>query len=193
MSQHPQPPVQSDFDLPAALPAWPKVVGIISIVLASLGLTCGTCGVGMLAFLPQILKMAEQQMGPAPTVMFPGPMLVGITALGVLWSVVLMVAGIMTVKRKPAGRIAHLLYAPVSVLLTIVSTAVNWQYQSGVSAWAAANPTDKWAQQHNSTGSFVGMAIGVIIGLGWPIFLLIWFGVVKTRPEQMGVVEERAA
>lgn len=40
----------------------------------------------------------------------------------------------------------------------------------------------------------VGLAIGLFIGLAWPVFCLIWFGFVKTKPEQMtGGVRERIA
>ena len=112
MSQMNTPQVSSDFDMPSAPPAWPKVVGIISIVLASLGLVCGVCGLiqnGM-AFAQ---GGAEMQMPEGKTMQMPAPSLLSIVlmALGWLWSLMLLTAGIMTVKRRANGRTLHIVYA----------------------------------------------------------------------------------
>lgn len=177
------PPESPDFAPIVEVPTWPKVVGIISIVFASLGLVCGTCGIGMLAFMRPMLKMAEEQMGPAPSVMFPGPAVVGIGVLSVAVTVLLLVAGIATLKRRASGRMLHVVYAGISLVVALISTLLNWQYQSGVLAWAAANPTDKWAQQQNPVSAYSGMVIGICFGIAYPIFLLVWFGIMGKRPE----------
>ncbi len=194
MSQQPTnptiPPSMGDFHVPVEPPAWPKVVGIISIVLSSLGLVCGVCGIGFLAFMRPLLKMAEAQMGPAPEVLIPGPLLVALAAVGVVWSAVLLVAGIATLRRRPNGRMLHVVYSGVAIVLTVISSFVNWQHQSAILKWVSENPTDQWAKQQSPMGAYAGMAFGVCIGLGYPIFLLVWFGAMGKRPEAGSLPEE---
>ena len=89
------PPTESAFDMPmpAEPPAWPKVVGIISIVWASLGLLCGVCGTGWLLYMPTFAKSMEAQMGPMPPAMSPSPAQLALMVLGVFGLVlVLLVA-----------------------------------------------------------------------------------------------------
>jgi hypothetical protein len=30
------------------------------------------------------------------------------------------------------------------------------------------------------------VCVGLVFGMGYPVFLLIWFGLIKKRPEDMG-------
>lgn len=181
--------------LMAEAPAWPKVVGITSIVWASFWLLCGGCGIGMMFFSKQFLKMAEAQMGgPPPAVMLPTPLMMGLGVVGVVWTFVLLVAGITTASRRPVGRTLHLVYAVGSIIFSGVSTVVNVQNQAVMNAWAAANPADPWAAKHNPTMGYVMLGIMVVVGIGWPIFCLVWFGLVKRTAESMtGGVDEPAA
>jgi hypothetical protein len=190
LDSDPVSPHSGEFEGSGEPPAWPKVVGIISIVLSSLGLFCGGCGLVFMAFMGQFLKMAEQTLGPVPPPMLPSPALIGIGALGWLWGFLLLAAGIATVRRRPLGRTLHLVSAGGSILIAIVSTILNLQYQAAIQQWVAANPTSKWAQQQSPIGQYAGMCFGLAIGLGYPIFLLVWFGFVKRRPEDMGVRSE---
>ena len=164
----PTPPMHSDFDSSGEPPAWPKVVGIISIVLSSLNIVCGGCGLIFLAFMGQFLKMAEQQMGPAPAVLIPGPAIILVGVLGWIWAFLLLVAGIATLRRRPNGRTLHMTWALVAIVLTIASTLLNLQYQAAVQHWVAANPTDKWAQSQNPAGQYVGLCLGLVIGFAYP-------------------------
>jgi hypothetical protein len=184
-----------DTDLFAEPPRWPKVVGITSIVWASIGLACGVCGIGSLAFMPQLMKMAEQSMGePYPAALNPPRSLLVLAAVGTLWTFLLLAAGIATVTRRPAGRPLHLLYSIGSVLLAFVNTAFSLQYQNAVAQWAAQNPGSKWAQTQGGVGNMIGIAFGLLLGLAWPAFCIVWFGFIKRKPEDMtGGVQEPAA
>ncbi len=185
----PPPPTSGalDDDLFAAPPAWPKVIGIISIVLGALNLTCMGCNVLNLAvFMP----MAESQMKePIPPPMQPGPLHWALMGLGFVLALLLLAAGIVTVMRRPAGRALHLGYALVSIPLTIASVAIQVQQINDMAQWAANNPDSAWAQQLNAPGAAVGqwagLIIGTALGLAYPTFLLIWFGFVKRRAEDM--------
>lgn len=191
MSQMNTPQVSSDFDMPSAPPAWPKVVGIISIVLASLGLVCGVCGLiqnGM-AFAQ---GGAEMQMPEGKTMQMPAPSLLSIVlmALGWLWSLMLLTAGIMTVKRRANGRTLHIVYAGVSVFVGIASLIVSWMDAQRTIEALSSEPNLAQMAGFIKMMVFLFMCIGAVFGLGYPIFCLIWFGMLGKRPEAGAAVEE---
>jgi hypothetical protein len=183
------PPTSPDFDpsnpdLFREPPKWPKVTGIISIVLASLGLVCGGCGMGWLAFMPTFMKNVESQMGgPMPDAMMPGMGQLALMGVQLLWSVLLLVAGIATLKRNEAGKKLHVLYAIGAMLLGLLGLALQYQQLQTLNEWVAANPDNKWAiqQKQGQPFQYIGMCVGVVVGLGYPIFCIIWFGFVKRR------------
>ncbi len=172
-------------DLPE-IPKWPKIVGIVSVVLGSLGLICNGCGTVYTFGAEQFLKMAEPQMGsPAPAVMIPSPILAVISLFGFLWAILLLIAGILAIARNPMTRITHLVYAVGGLVIVAVGTYLQMEQQAALSEWARQNPDSLWAQNANSPMAAVSLYISVILGASWPIFCLIWFGLVKTRREQI--------
>ncbi len=185
-----EPTHADDFDLRDP-PSWPKVVGIISIVWGGLGLVCGLGGIVM---MPVGTKMMEPMLAgdpPPPTNQF-GAMDYGIAALGLGLAVLLLVAGIMTVGRKRAGWTAHLIYAAISIPLVLFSAYNNLQKQAGVEQWAKDFPSNDYAQMINNSPGGVqqasaigGLVVLLIFGLGYPLFCIIWFGLIKTKHEQM--------
>lgn len=99
------------IDLPPDLPRWPKVVGITSIVWGALGLMCAGCGsIYAVAIAPDLMKGMEDRMGPMPAVFKPGLETIVAGALGVVMTILLIVAGIVLVQYKRLGRTLHLAY-----------------------------------------------------------------------------------
>lgn len=166
-------------------PRWPKAVGTISIVWGALSLTCAGCGVAGFFMSNWSAGMAPPDWGPPPPVMMPGIEQLALQALGALWAVLLIVAGILVVNRNPAGRIAHLVYAVGSVLLTAVAVALAIRQQNAIADWARNNPDSMWAQQNNPTVTYIALAVGILLGLAWPAFCFVWFGLIKRRPEDL--------
>lgn len=195
----PQPPGTpptdiGDIALPPEPPSWPKVVGIISIVVGALfGLGCNACGLAgtlggsaMMSMVPPEQRASMQaQMAAA------GPAQIAVYAGGMLIGVLLIIAGIFTIQRKPLGRILHLAYGALAVLLTIIGAAVGW---SGMQAQMAAMKADpNLAQQAAAMqgGMYIGLAFGVCLGLAYPIFCIVWFGAIKrTHRDMTGGFEE---
>ncbi|NUQ68776.1 MAG: hypothetical protein HUU18_10925 [Phycisphaerales bacterium] len=181
------PPIENaqgiDGSLEGKVYTWPVVIGVISIVLSSLGLVCGGCGAGMLAVLPSILK--DQGELP-PTMSLSGPMLVHM-GLGLLNAIVLLVGGILLIRRNPTARMLHLVYAITGLPLVAFGVWVQFNQMAAMDQWVAENPNSPFAQGHSSAGGMIGMAVGVVLGGGWPVFLLIWFGVIKNKADSMGV------
>ncbi|MBL8763217.1 MAG: hypothetical protein JNM07_02980 [Phycisphaerae bacterium] len=181
-------PPEIEALIPDDPPGWPKVVGIISICWSVLGLTCIGCGViGM--FVPVMMKesMEKAMEGPMPAAMQPSIHQFVQLGSGAAWTVLLMVAGIMCVMRRPAARPLHLLYAVGSFVLAAMSVWFTLQQQQAMNDWAAQNPGTKWADQINQGKSFqwIGLAIGVALSSIWPVFCIVWFGLVKRSAESM--------
>lgn len=207
MSQNPPPlppqfpPTQGgDFGLEPQRKSWPKVIGIISIVWGSLGLVCNGCGLigqmfqsAFMGMIPQPQGPNAQQVPPIPDVMKPTMLDFASMGANMVICVVLIIAGSMLVARNPKGRMLHLAYAGLSILATLIGTALAVQKQSAIAAWAKQNADNLWAKQQSQAGSFafIGIGIGVLIGLAYPLFVLIWFLAVKrdTREITEGLEE----
>lgn len=211
MSQIPPPPIPpsiptmpysgGDF-VPESQPkAWPKVVGIVSIVWGSLSLLCNGCGFvanasqeAMMNMIPKPTGPNAPVMGPMPDVMKAGIVEIAGTGLGFVLGIVLIVAGSMLVARRSASRGLHLAYAVVGALLTVAYTVFMVQKLGAMTAWAKQNPDDFWAQQSQSGFAYIGLGFGVVIGLAYPLFCLVWFGIVKKDMRELSQgVEEQVA
>ena len=211
MSQYPTDPVPSmtsDFQLSGEPPAWPKVVGIISIVLSALGVICGLCGavfiLGMSSFMQKFGEMQAQGGGarggpvipttPMPVELAPGVLSVVSVIVGPIGSIVLLIAGIATVRRVASGRMLHLAYVGISVLAIVIGLIGAYQYQSTGVAFLAAHPDDPWSKMFAAQGGMgrqflQSMAISCVTAI-YPIFCLVWFGVMGKRPEVGAVIQE---
>lgn len=160
-------------------PRWPSVVGTISIVWASLNLACGGCGLLSPVLMGSFVASAEARMGPMPEVMKPGVAQLAMGVVTLLWAIMLLVAGIMLTLRRPAARPLHLVYAIGSIVISVAGTVATILVQQQVSEWVAANPDNAWAANHNPSMMWVSLGVGIVLGLAWPAFCLIWFGFVK--------------
>jgi hypothetical protein len=199
MTQHDQPydtpptePGELEDALLADPPSWPKVVGIISIVWASLGLTCTGLGVLGLLFMPMMAGAAQGQ--SLPPTMQPGILMWVNLAVGFVVVLLLMAAGISLVNRRPSGRSLHLVYGVTGILTSSYGLFVQWQGIQQMAQWRQANPTSPFAQGGSPTADLIGLLFGAVLGLAWPIFCLIWFGLIKrTHDSITGGLDEPAA
>jgi hypothetical protein len=191
------PPTEPDLEdalLPEP-PAWPKVVGIISIVLGSIFLCCAGCGaIAPVVIFPWVQStMKAQGQALPPTMQFGAMQWVSI-AMGGALSLFLLIAGIMLVNRRPAARMLHLAYGVIAVLQGIWGIVMQFQANQAMKVWVQQNPSSPFAQNNSPVGFIIGLAIGILIGFSWPVFCLVWFGLVKKTHEDMtGGIDEPAA
>ncbi len=170
-------------------PIWPKPIGVISIVWGTVNIGCMGCGVAGL-LMPMFMGSSMQQAFPdgmPPTLMNP-PITIWVNyLLGLGLALVLIGSGIVLLLRKPIARPMHLAYAAVGLVLTVFGLYSGWQMQSEINAWCQQHPDTAWAKQSGASGAFqwIGLAIGIVLGLGWPIFLLVWFGLVKRDSQEI--------
>jgi hypothetical protein len=188
MTTIPPAPNQFQVELEPEPPQWPKVIGIISIVWAGLGLTCSGCGLlGIVSqsFTTQMMASQKDQHGnpiPAmPDVMLAGPLEYVQIFFGLLFAGFLMASGIMLLKRRPVARKMHLMYAIVSIVFTLAAIYPGLMKQQRIAEWAAQNSDNFWAasQKQGAPVAMIAIVAGVLIGMAYPVFLAIWFGAVK--------------
>ena len=160
------PPIQYEYVVQPKPPVWHKVIGIISIVLASLGIVCTPISMGMNAMNPAQKEAMK---------MFPDwwrNYQVFSSFLGVAFAILLLVAGISLCRRRPAARTLHLIYAGVALVMCIIGT---------LAAVSLMN-TDSTPMGMRA-GMMIGFVFGFLFGSAYPVFLLIWFLRARIRDE----------
>jgi hypothetical protein len=168
-------------------PRWPKVVGIISMCWGSLAILGGLCAVGkgvLDSMNTSAASASAGPMGPPPAVLQPTvPELISQGA-GSLWAGVLLAAGIATLMRRSSGRVLHLVYAAVSLVLSLIGFLLLAAKLSAMGQWIQDNPSEKWAGMLKIVR--VVMVIMVLVfavpGLGWLVFCAVWFGPMGKDP-----------
>lgn len=180
-------PTPAEFDTTGEPPAWPKVVGIISIVWASIGLVCNLCnmlgGVMQGAFMGMVPPEQQEQM-KAQMAANSSPLAIGASALSLLVSALLLVAGIQTLRRRANGRMLHLVWVVAALIAGVIGGYAGW-----IGMQASVNQTlqnDPNAQQ--MAGAVNGIAIAMfgcimLLTFAWPLFCAVWFGAMGKRPE----------
>lgn len=179
------PPIDGPREIPEP-PQWPKVVGIISVVWGSLMICCGACGIGF-AFMGQSMIPPEQASQYPPMSINTIQLVAG--GFGFVLNAGLIVAGSLTIGRRPIGRTLHLVYAAASLPLLALSIYGQILQQADMDRWVRENPDTAYARQAASMGSLgalIGYGFALVFGLAYPLFCLLWFGVIKRSAQSMG-------
>jgi hypothetical protein len=176
------------------VPKWPKVVGIISIIVGTIMLGCVGCGFAGPAL--QGMGAAQMKGGMPPSLL---SLSIGgyITLFaGAAIDLLLIVGGIMLIVRQYAARAMHLVYGVLALINWAFAMYVQLDISEQAKEWVKQNPDSDYAKQAaamGNIGDIIGLAIAVIVFLPHPIFCLIWFGLVKkTRDSMTGGVEAAA-
>lgn len=183
----------------ADIPQWPKVVGIISIVLASLGGCCLVVQIVQLALksagITSQQRSFPEELQNQIDALTQGPFGMIALALGALGTVTLMTAGITTVGRKSIGRVLHLVYACISLISVALGIYMMMRANDLIVDYIQQNPSSDLAK---ARGFVLGimkviMAVQCLIGGAYPLFTLIWFGLVKRTHESMTGIPDAAS
>lgn len=192
--QH-HPPAEPDLAPLPHRPGWPKAIGIISIVLGALALTCMILSGAMVPLGAAMAGEAFEDIPPPPNMRLSPPLL-GALGLGALVNLVLLIAGIMTLRRSTLGRSLHLAYGVLGVIAALVGVAIQLHMQNELQQWIAdygdteipGGGGTTWGEQMQMQQQFQGISMiaGLIISLAYPVFCIIWFGMIKRNAEAMG-------
>ena len=163
-SSHPQPPPASDAQRPAAPaasgPAWPTVIGVLSIVLAAQELLVRLVELAALCF-----KMGDGLGLRHESVKVGAQLLVVHAAVSAL----LLVAGIGLLRRS---RLA-LLHRPYAI------TRLAWQF---FVLWVFVRPVPG-VEGWDRVRALLWDLLAVLPGMICPVFLLAWFSRPKIRQQ----------
>ena len=165
---------------------WPKPIGIISLVLAAIGLTCTGCGIGaQLIFGPMQKQLYTDGMPPAALSLTP--MIYASAVIGLLVTILLIVAAIMLLARNLKAHPLFLVYAVLGIISAAFGMYAQIDMQSEITEWVKQNPDTTYSQQvgANAAGQVIGIVLGIVLGFAWPVFCLLWFGLVKRDPSEI--------
>ena len=198
---------------PVKRTVWPTVIGIISIVVASLWILGGACGtIGSLlgstlapqfdSFAPGAMTITPPLPTSAPATGRPTAPAAGTTEsfgdvmrTAYLWqsinsllslavAILLLIAGIHLLRRRRSARMLHLIYVGLETVSVVVGCVITWHVQEmtmGSFTRAAMDNGDAPVQLTQFMGSCMQVArVGgilwqIVIGMAYPVFLLVWF------------------
>jgi len=189
---------------------WPKVIGIISTCLGGMGVACGVAAsVGMvlaMTMFPVFSRMRppprQPATGPAtrpatqpaiqPAIMpalvppdFPDWSLYAGAAIQLVTlcgTVLLLIAGIHLIRRRPSARTLHVAYAVCAAAAATAMLAMQLALANSMRWPGVFSPmAGIWRAQ------MIGMGIvNLVLQLAYPVFLLVWFSRSKIRQEVRG-------
>ncbi len=172
-------------------PKWPKVVGIISVAWGVISIGCAGCGLAGAAsgsFMGDMMKQQFDDGLPPQFTQGVSVVMIAASAVSAVVAVLLIAAGCVLLARKYAARILHLAWVAAAVLSALWGTYIQLGISQETKQWVRDNPNTKFAQAQNQSGAGVleaaGWALGLAVSLGYPIFCGVWFGFVKTKPEE---------
>jgi predicted lysophospholipase L1 biosynthesis ABC-type transport system permease subunit len=142
--------------------AWPKVIGIISICLAGLGLICLPIIAGITMYADKIYRYYPAWYRQVSTLLM---------VIAIPLAVLHLVGGILLLKRRPVARLLLMIIGVAGVLAAIVNIIIFSNVDTGMMPAAQAM-------------SFKMSSIfSIPFGAAYPVFLLAWFSRGRIRQE----------
>ncbi len=191
MSSMNSPPVFHDEFRPQ--PTWPTLIGVLGCVWGGLTLLYNACcqlggsiaGKAMVGLVPP--EMQDQMKSQMALI---GPVDIVFMLVLTVISLLLLVAAITLLRRKPISVQLHLAYGAIAVVVLLAHIAwgvyragqVSQMMQQNTAAAGAQNPMGSFGNMSESMMIVLTVIMGVI-RLIYPVFCLIWFGVVKKNAD----------
>mgnify|MGYP000960619131 CR=1 FL=1 len=176
------PPIQQgDFEVPQAPPSWPKVIGVICIVLGALGILSNLWqAVAPYVFEAMLSSMAEnEEMKATMQVQKDYMVWLAVAAiLGVACSAMLVIGGSGLCMLRRWGHATLKLYIPVRMLVVVFAVVLTFIMTEATHKAMAGSGQ---AVPMSSAIVVVVAAIGLAWGWAMPVFLWIWFSRPKVK------------
>lgn len=179
----PDPPVMAPpsemGDLIPERSRWPTVIGVIGILLAAFGLFGGCCGMVMISppvqdfFLGMAAgsgNVSQEEIDAMKAAQPPMLWIIPATLFGMALSTLLLTGCIGLARRRAGGVKRCTVWAWISIPWTVIGMVVGVYIQLQVPASA---------QQMGAGFQYFFIAVGTCFalttGVGFPMFMLIWF------------------
>lgn len=183
------PPIEPGALGTSQLPsAWPRVIGIVTIVLASFSALGGIWAL----LMPFIMEALQASLSPAQRAQMatsmdqPASALISMAFYLVLAGA-LLVIGIGLVQRRQWS-VRFCRYWSIAKILVVIGTSLIWfvaypeNMQKMQNMQQASGTSGMPAWSYEAIG-IVGLSFGLIWGCALPAFFLIWFGRRKIKRE----------
>lgn len=173
---------------PGALPpieratTWPRTLGIISIILGTLGTLGGLLG-SSVSLMVQAMQMsvADKDAVNWDAVRQAVVWMARMSVIAGMLSVLLLVIGIGLVRRRPWAIPTAKVWAVLKILMVIVNLGISTVIQRSIAeAIQQAGTTSRGPALHSTP---TGIAFGLAWGCALPVFMLIWFARQEIREE----------
>lgn len=175
---------QGEISTQAGGTKWPKVFGIISIVLGSLGIAGGGCG---LISIPMnaVAATAAQQQGGVNAATFGGPIAWQVFSqiLAIAMAGLLLAAGIALLKRRPQGIKLHKLWAYIAIPVWLISTIIGTIFAMQASSAATTAGGNQISPGMIAAFMIPGLLIGLVFALAYPIIVIVWLNRPQIKAE----------
>lgn len=185
------PTTQGDF-VPVKPPeSWPTVIGVISIIFGSLGVLSGACGGALLLLSGPLVSMIPKEQAAEMEVQLssglPYPVLQGgVMLLELVISVMMLVGGIVLLRRKRSARGLLVGTAWLDLLANTVGAVVGFMVMQA--QMKAMQENAEVAQQMPAGFGALAQGAGGVMAFVqwlflaiWPVFVLIWFSRSRVR------------
>jgi len=176
---------------PKTKSTWPMVVGVIAIVLGGFGALAN--GIGTITvFLTDVITDLMQQAPSAQSQMeafrATEPFKywsAGASCFATILSIVLLVAGILLIKRRASVARLYVIWSVLRIISVIVGTSIGYislqhQFEAMANDPNASSPPMAGLAEDFAIAE---VFIGSLWGWALPIFLLIWFSRSKIKSE----------
>ncbi len=123
IEDHDVPPLETAYAEPIALSRWPKVFGILSIVIAIIGMLCQSGVVSMIFLSGLLQRIAGISMEIPPVIkLIASASLVVYLILGIM----LLIGGIRTLRRQPGGVKLLKAWAVLRMIMVVISFVLGY-------------------------------------------------------------------
>ena len=161
--------------------AWPTVIGVISIVIASLYIICTPLGLVFKDFAgsinPKQAEMTAKMMADMPP-WYHAYQVASCVVYEMIY-ILLLVAGILLARRRlAAARIMHILYALLNILMVVVGGVLLVRLNQ-----VLTESVPPAMQSVLQASMIFGAIFGFALASAYPVFLLVWYSRGKIRQE----------
>lgn len=175
----------------AARPAWPTWIGVLSISSALLDLSCAVCSKLFSNLFSDMLKNSAttldlSSLSGATAIQLPTlqPLAAYLAPPGWICSALLLLGGCLLIARKPTGRLLHLIYSALGLLIAIISASSTLYVVATFNPPSARQfPEAMQTVQMFRLCGYVFAALVALFAGGYPAFLLLYFRRKHVREE----------
>ncbi len=156
---------------------WPTPIGVIAIVLGALGFLGGAANLLQPLILDFVAAAMPDQMKAQMDVTRRWmPTTMTLNAFQSLLALLLLVAGVMVLRRRPAGATLAVTWAILKMIVAVAASYVGYLVQGEtMKAIAEAGQSPPGFAAFSGPLAILGLALGLLWGWAFPVFMLIWF------------------